>query len=70
IMIESHQGQSLDANELMVALDTHIAWSDKPVRFKGAFGVVEAAGMRLFNGGKFVQFTGPARAIIHPKENP
>lgn len=58
------QEQVFSSDELMVALDKQVVWSDKPARFSGAFGQVEGQGIQVFNNGDYVRFKGPARAVL------
>jgi lipopolysaccharide export system protein LptC len=64
VRVNQDKGFEFNSEEVHYLVNEGEGWGDRPVVAQGPFGVIEADGFRLFDGGKTVVFTGPARARI------
>jgi lipopolysaccharide export system protein LptC len=64
VRVNQDRGFEFNSDEVHYLVNAGEGWGDRPVVAQGPFGVIAADGFRLFEGGKTVVFTGPARARI------
>lgn len=64
VRLNQDKGFEFNAEEVHYLVGEGEGWGDRPVVAQGPFGVVEADGFRLLDGGRTVVFTGPAKARI------
>ncbi|MFN8719295.1 MAG: LPS export ABC transporter periplasmic protein LptC [Rhodospirillales bacterium] len=64
VRVNQDRGFEFNSDEVHYLVNEGEGWGDRPVVAQGPFGVIAADGFRLFEGGKTVVFTGPARARI------
>ena len=59
------KGYRFLTDELFVDMKKNIAWSEKPVLFQGAFGIIRGVRFHVLEGGNVIVFKGPATARLH-----
>lgn len=68
VQLSDSRGHRFAAYELNIDIPTRTAWSEKPVRLSGDFGTVTGDGIKVFDGGKTVIFTGRSKAVLSGKQ--
>jgi lipopolysaccharide export system protein LptC len=64
VRVNQDKGFEFASEEVHYLVNEGEGWGDRPVVAQGPFGVIRADGFRLFDSGRTVVFTGPARARI------
>ena len=59
------QGYEMSTEKMLLNLQTHEAWSDRPVSGHGPAGTLEASGLQAQNDTGRLIFTGPAKLVLN-----
>lgn len=62
-------GYEISTQELIVDLRKSTAESETPVAGHGPFGELTSRGLKLFDKGSVIRFTGPAQLVLYPAQS-